>query len=389
MTLQAAEPTLAIDVTRLLRGALQGRRPTGIDRVTLAYARHFGLHARALLGRGRWLVELGAGLSSRLFDWLGAEGDHGARPSAPQGSWPRCLLHTGHSGLESAAYLSALEHRGLVPVFLVHDLIPITHPRYSRPGIPERHLLRMRHAATVGAGLICNSEATRVVLAELCAAQGWRLPPTAVAHLGVESWAQPAGAHEVRGKEPARPYFVCVGTIEPRKNHLLLLRAWRLLAERMGERTPDLLLIGQRGWMYDEVVHALETDEVARRHVRELGSCSDMQLRQWLLGARAALMPSEAEGFGLPVAEALACRVPVIASPLPVYREFAGSVPDYVEARDISGWAARIEAYCDAGDCSRQEQLLRLASWQPPTWTAHFEVVEGLLRQLAHTRRAP
>lgn len=382
-------PGLTIDVTRLLRGVLQGRRPTGIDRVTLAYVRHFASHAKALVGRGRWVAELGAGLSTRLFAQLGAASGEGLRSRLQTAPRPRFLLHTGHSGLESAAYLSALERRGLWPVFLVHDLIPVTHPQFSRVGVPERHLLRLRHASQAGAGLVCNSEATRAALAEMCTAQGWRLPPTVVAHLGVEAWARPAGAHDLRGAQPARPWFVCVGTIEPRKNHLLLLRVWRQLAQRMGEHTPNLLLIGQRGWMYEEVVHDLTHDDVARRHVRELGDCSDLQLRQWLLGARAVLMPSLAEGFGLPVAEALACCVPVIASPLPVYREFAGSVPDYVDAQDVEGWAALIEDYCREDSAARHGQLGRLVAWQPPTWATHFKLVDDLLGRLARTRSAP
>lgn len=386
---QASARGLAIDVTRLLQGKLRGRRPTGIDRVTLAYLRHFAPPAHALLGREHWVAELSPGLSSRLFAFLGVEDGKGQQASRIQASWPRCLLHTGHGGLESAAYLSALKRRGLSPIFLVHDLIPITHPRFSRPGIPERHLLRMRHASLAGAGLICNSSATLEALAQLCDAQGWHLPPTVVAHLGVEEWAQRAGLQDRQGERSARPYFVCVGTIEPRKNHMLLLRVWRQLAVHMGERTPDLLLIGQRGWMYGEVIHALEHDGVARRHVRELGSCSDTQLRQWVLGARAVLMPSETEGFGLPVAEALACGVPVIASALPVYREFAGSVPDYLGTQDVSGWAAHIEAYCQDDGPLRQAQLGRLSNWRPPTWAAHFEAVEALLHRIASTHGAP
>ncbi len=373
-------PPLAIDVTRLVRGSLLGRRPTGIDRVTLAYVRHFAPEARALLGRGRWIAELGGGLSSRVFARL-CTGEVRSGPSAGWPAAPRFMLHTAHSGLESMAYLEAIRRRGLLPVILLHDLIPLTHPSSSRPGIPERHLLRVRNAMQVGAGVICNSEATRVELADLCATRGWPQPPTVVAHLGVESWVRPGPGPE-RLSPDGRPYFVCVGTIEPRKNHMLLLRVWQALTARLGERTPELLLIGQRGWMFDEVVQTLGRDEVARRHVREVGGCSDDELRDLLLGSRALLMPSVAEGFGLPVAEALGCGVPVIASGLPVYREFAGDVPDYLEAHDVSRWAAQVEAYCEPGSTARLAQLARLEGWQPPSWSSHFTAVEALLRQL-------
>lgn len=402
MTSQASLPPLAIDVTRLVRGAFLGRRPTGIDRVTLAYVRHLGPHARALLGRGRWVRELGDGLSRAVLARLGpAAARTGASDLQGPAALPplrrRFVLHTAHSGLESAAYLAAIRARGLLPVFLVHDLIPISHPTFSRPGIAQRHLQRMHHAVQAAAGLVCNSKATREALSELCATQGWRLPPTAVAHLGVEDWVRPQEGGSIRSSPlaqgriagRARPYFVCVSTLEPRKNHLLLLEVWRALAARMGERTPELVLVGQRGWMYDELVHALQHDDVALRHVREVGDCSDEQLRAWLLGARALLMPSLVEGFGLPVAEALGCGVPVVASRLPVYREFAGEVPDYLDARDAAGWAACLEAYCEPGSAMRSNQLARLRGWEPPTWAAHFATVCAFLHEVARREGTP
>jgi glycosyltransferase involved in cell wall biosynthesis len=170
---------------------------------------------------------------------------------------------------------------------------------------------------------------------------------------------------------------------------MLLLRVWQVLAARLGENTPELVLIGRRGWMFDEVVYTLERDEVARRHVREIGGCSDHELRDLLLGSRALLMPSVAEGFGLPVAEALGCGVPVIASELPVYREFAGDVPDYLAADDVPAWVAMVEAYCGPGSTARLSQLARLEGWQPPLWSSHFAAVEALLRQLGEKAGAP
>jgi len=381
VALQAPPPRLAIDITRLFRRALQGRRLTGIDRVTLAYVRHFAPHARAMLSRGGWVFELGTALSQGVFTWLGAKDMGRGLLPARRSDGPRFLLHTSHCGLESMAYLSAVRKRGLLPVFLVHDLIPISHPQHSRPGMPETHLVRMRNAAHAGAGIVCNSEATRSALVNLCSVQGWHMPPAVVAPLGIEPWARPY-IGEVQTVHNPRPYFICLGTIEPRKNHLLLLRVWKRLADRMGERTPDLLLIGQRGWMFDAVTQALGTDSVARRHVRHHQDCSDSLLRDYMLGARALLMPSHAEGFGLPVAEALACGVPVIASSLPVYREFAGNVPNYLEVDDESAWAALIADYCEPEHGVRQAQLARILSWEPPTWAAHFASVESLLQAI-------
>jgi glycosyltransferase involved in cell wall biosynthesis len=397
-------PALAIDVTRLIRRTLRGRRPTGIDRVTLAYVRHFGPGASALVGRAKWAAELGPRASRFVFEAL--LGQHAAGGSEPMAAraWRhaqpqppvqtrqgRFVLHTGHSGLESPKYLPALLRRGLRPIVLVHDLIPLMHPRFCREGEPARHLARMQHTLAYAAGVVCNSEATLGELSGLARHRGWQLPPSVVAHLGVDAWAQP-GRNSTESRpsldspgspDPVRPYFVCIGTLEPRKNHMLLLRVWETLAQRLGSRTPDLILLGQRGWMFDGLVAALQASPVTRQHIHELRGCQDAQMRRWLLGAQALLMPSLAEGFGMPVAEALACGVPVIAGALPVYREFAGSVPDYLDPQSHADWVEAVEAYADSSHWRRTAQLDRITELRLPSWRAHFEKVEDLLARLS------
>ena len=82
------------------------------------------------------------------------------------------------------------------------------------------------------------------------------------------------------------------------------------------------------------------------------------------------------------MAEALGCGVPVIASGLPVYREFAGDVPDYVDALDGPGWAAAVRDYMAPDSARRAAQIGRLSQFTTPTWTRHFERVEALLERL-------
>jgi glycosyltransferase involved in cell wall biosynthesis len=86
-----------------------------------------------------------------------------------------------------------------------------------------------------------------------------------------------------RRRQPGdgRPYFVCIGTIEPRKNHLLLLHLWRHLAETMpAESVPRLVIIGRRGWENEQVVDMLERCPTLKRYVEELGVA---QMRGWPL----------------------------------------------------------------------------------------------------------
>jgi glycosyltransferase involved in cell wall biosynthesis len=122
---------------------------------------------------------------------------------------------------------------------------------------------------------------------------------------------------------PAPPYFVAVGTLEPRKNHLMLLHVWREMAETLGPATPRLVLVGARGWDCENVLDLLERCDRLRTSVAWVDHLATPALRDLLEGATALLMPSFAEGFGLPVVEALAAGTPVLASDIPVFRGLA------------------------------------------------------------------
>jgi glycosyltransferase involved in cell wall biosynthesis len=120
--------------------------------------------------------------------------------------------------------------------------------------------------------------------------------------------------------------------------------------------------------------------------VREINDADDRDVARWLAGARALLFPSFAEGFGMPLLEALAMGVPVIASALEVFREVAGDVPHYLSPIDGLGWERCIEDYARADSAARQAQLERMPALRLTTWPGHFE---RLGRWLADTGLAP
>jgi glycosyltransferase involved in cell wall biosynthesis len=178
------------------------------------------------------------------------------------------------------------------------------------------------------------------------------------------------------------PYFVMLGTIEPRKNHWLLLNVWRRVVERLGSSAPRLLIIGQRGWECENVVDMLERCDQLRGIVLEQAACADAELVTALHHARALLLPSFAEGFGIPAVEALSLGVPVIASDLAVFREFAGAVPDYLDPLDARGWMKAIVDYAAEPSARRAAQMERLRGFRAPTWGEHLRAVEAFLEQL-------
>ena len=140
------------------------------------------------------------------------------------------------------------------------------------------------------------------------------------------------------------PYFVFCSTLEPRKNHLMILAVWRALVERLGAGAPRLVLVGTRGWHYDPIIDLIERSPSLRTRVREVGGLSTPGLKRLIDNAQAVLMPSFGEGYGLPVHEALAAGAPVLASDIPVFREITAPGLTLISPLDGEAWLEAIAA---------------------------------------------
>ena len=123
----------------------------------------------------------------------------------------------------------------------------------------------------------------------------------------------------------------------------------------------------------------LERSRLLRGYVFEFSRCGDVELATYLHHAQALLFPSFVEGYGMPLIEALAASVPVIASDLAVFREFAGEIPEYADPLDAHRWLALIKDYSKPNSEQRLAQLTRMQSFRLPTWEQHFAQLESLL----------
>jgi glycosyltransferase involved in cell wall biosynthesis len=282
-------------------------------------------------------------------------------------------LNVGHTGLDSPSLPRWIARHRTRAVYLIHDLIPLTHPQFCREGESTRHARRITHALESASGIIANSQETLRELARFSGGRGLALPP------GIAAWINGyTGPKDVAPISLPQPYFVAVGTIEARKNHLTLLAAWDELVAELGSAAPILVIIGNRGWEAEEVISRLSDLGSLAGNVREIPSCADEELARWIAGARALLMPSFAEGFGLPIIEALQLGTPVIASDLPVYREVVGDLPTYLDATDNCAWAEAVKRFTREGS-ERQRQLAEIEQYRAPTWEDHFQKTEEWL----------
>lgn len=286
---------------------------------------------------------------------------------------PDCRYYNvGHSHLNTALF-RALRRRGIRSSVLLHDVIPLDHPEYTRAGIPEVFARKLAAVAGGADRVIHTAQVTRQ--ANEAQLRGFGpVPEAVVAPLGI-TVADPGSLH-LPALDPARPYFVTVGTIEPRKNHMLLLDVWQALGAHLPEdRMPQLVIAGSRGWRNEAVFARLDA---APRHVIEAPGLDDAALSHLLINARALLFPSLAEGFGLPPLEARALGVPVFVSDLPVLRELLGDTAIYLGTSDVYSWSETIiralsaGPHPDAAAAAYRETGMAAAG---PEWDAHFKLV--------------
>lgn len=396
---------ILFDLSRLVSRA--GREtPTGIDRVELAYAEHlvagrtplsftmmtplggFGPLPQAVAKdylqvlAGAWR-EAGSsqriGQAKRLARTLRTaallRGERALHGQCAAGTGRVVYMLVSHHHLEKRAAIARLKHQVQACfVCLIHDLIPIVFPEYALPGQNDKHRRRIETAAALADAVIVNSTVTREGFAPYLARAG-RAPPMLVAPFGVD----PPAALPAEPPPVKAPYFVCVGTIEARKNHLLLLNLWRQLVDQLGDAAPRLVLIGQRGWETENAIDMLERCPALRGVVFERTNVPDDEAAHLVQGARALLLPSFAEGFGFPLIEALALGVPVLCSNLAAFRENGGDVPEYLDPLDGFGWRSAVIDYAMPDSPRRAAQLRHLSGWRAPSWQDHFAAVEGLI----------
>ena len=167
----------------------------------------------------------------------------------------------------------------------------------------------------------------------------------------------------------------------------MILNIWRALRSELGDDTPRLILVGSRGWENENVVDMLERSPALRGFVDERNRVADEDVKGLLLGARALLLPSFAEGYGLPLAEAFALGIPVLCSDIPAFREVGGDVPEFFDPIDGPAWKLAIRDYADPASPRRLAQLQRLANWKAPSWDEHFTVISSMLTALEDENR--
>lgn len=261
------------------------------------------------------------------------------------------------------------------PVFFIHDLIPLDYPEYFPQERKWRFPRIVQGAMNHAAALLASSEATAERIARYRRDKGLSVipiiaNPLPAAHQFLDRTGRKVSNH---------PYVLAIGTVEPRKNYLGLLLLWRRLILE-GQMVPKLVILGRIGWENEGVIALLERSPALKGHVMVASGISDEACLRLLQGARALLSPSFAEGYGIPIVEALSAGVPVIASDIPVYREITQGRATFCSALDGQAWARAVtDLLHPVGNETRQRDA---DAFSPPQWETYFDRLLPALRTL-------
>jgi len=269
-------------------------------------------------------------------------------------------------------------------VFTVHDLTFVSHPHFHTAANRVRSLTSTARALARGATVIAVSEATKRALTDEFA-----LPPRVVKVIppvldpGFNPVAQSAQSHAAAHRHGARqPYLLHVGSLEPRKNLAGVIEAFELLPAEL-KRDLQLVVVSSEGWgnletgeRLDDLVRADRAVVVANLGVDDLAAVYS--------GAEALVFPSFVEGFGLPVAEAMACGTAVVTSDRSSLAEVAGDAAVLVDPESPESIAAGVERLMGDSDLRRELVALGLERCKKYSRERVIPLVLDLYRRLVN-----
>ena len=256
-------------------------------------------------------------------------------------------------------------------VVSIHDLsfehLPQTFNRRSRTQLR----LTVRHSARRASKILTLSEHTRRDVIESYGvepANVTAIPLAAPAHFGpVDDDKELQRVRHNYGIDG--DYILTVGSIQPRKNLVRLIKAYaELRAAHSSNDYPKLVIVGRCGWLYDETFRALEETNV-KESVILTGYVPESDLPALYSGAICFIYPSYFEGFGLPPLEAMKCGAPVIVGNATSLPEVVGDAALQVDPFDVSAIARAMDQLITDSDLRRQlrvkgEARAKLFDWK-------------------------
>lgn len=272
---------------------------------------------------------------------------------------------------------------GLRIITCCYDLIPVLFPHFCVGDVAKRFTEYFLQLCWGSEAVLCISQQTERDFVQLCHDLGAPPRRTLVIPLGDNIPHSDSEISDVVRSASSQPFILFVSTIERRKNHEVLYRAYHMLARRgHAAKLPRLVFVGMPGWGTGDLMKDIELDPFTRGLIVQLHHTSDGELNHLYRHAEFCVYPSLYEGWGLPVGEALAMGKAVMASSEGSLPEVGGDLVRYVQAWDVPGWANAMWEWIENPQLIRAAERKVRQQYKPRQWLGTARAVKQLIDDL-------
>lgn len=275
------------------------------------------------------------------------------------------------------------QEQGFKCLFFCYDTIPVKFPHLCVADVSRQFAHYFADLAWASDRILCISDSSRRDLLKLMDQLGVPAPDAARVHLGGDIVPEEGAATLSPAIAPLleRPYLLFVSTIERRKNHEILYRAYTRLVEE-GLELPRLIFVGMPGWGVQEFLSDIHLDPRVQGLIIQLNHVNDSDLAVLYRQAQFTLYPSLYEGWGLPVAESLVFGKYCLCSNTSSLPEVGQDFVDYLDPWDLPAWVDRLRFLITHPEWVAERNQLIAANYRPHPWKATAAEIHGHALQL-------
>lgn len=273
--------------------------------------------------------------------------------------------------------LPELKKRNIRIMVLIHDIIPVRSPQYMKDITLLRFMEFLTAHMTWADDIMVTTHAVEKDILDLFHELEMRPKPVHVIGLGADFTAQGKKSDEavdmsIIKKLNGRRFLLTVGTVEPRKNHKVLVDAYE---KKISSLDTDVVIVGRTGWGMEELMARIEGNKKYNRGIYVFSGVNDATLAKLYSMAYMVVFPSYTEGYGLPTIEALISGIPAVCSDIPVMREVGGDFCEYFPAGDSTVLSDIVESYITSEEKYKKLKTRISEEYTPPCWDSTVESV--------------
>lgn len=285
-----------------------------------------------------------------------------------------------NSRLKRSWLFPLLKQKGVKIVTQLYDLIPITHPQFAHENTCMNFMVYAGANIEYSDLIITSAQATVDALDDLCDRLGRKRKKCVVVPLGADFSANSSG-EEIDGEIvsiASGRYILMVGTVEPRKNHSLVIDA---LENGLADLGINVVIAGRIGWNVAELEKRIKEHPLLGKNLFFLDRPNDAAVDLLYKNALAVAFPTFNEGFGLPMIEAFCRHTPVIASDIGVLREVGGDLAYYFDPHDADSFISTVKSLIE-DETEYQRKKAELEKFVPFTWDDSAEMFSAAVRSV-------